>query len=238
MRNPSFKQGNQCRLKSPIKSGPMTLPVALGFDLLVFQHLISSYLVEVCGGCDLQLHACLFSVHAYSLEDELPPRYASPEETATAYKDMVQAANGRFHWFGETGVCAVLVESLRRKSGNLSRHQLSTSTVDDLSSLKKEEKKTRPSKVPFPKPTTLTLARMGFREQHQDGERIGCPKALLWRPSSGKAEIPPDLPTVVFGPGSVHRKERVESLHKKVSAKYCDIFPSVEMQVSPLLWCF
>ncbi|KAG8145635.1 hypothetical protein E2320_012157, partial [Naja naja] len=287
-------------------------------------HLISSYLVEVCGGCDLQLHACLFSVHAYSLEDELPPRYASPEETATAYKDMVQAANGRFHWFGETGInesddislilsemekavhyshkCAVLVESLRQKSGNLSRHQSSTSTVDELSSLKKEEKKTRPSKVPFPKPTTLTLARMGFREQHQDAKRISCPKALLWRPPSGKAEIPPeiqgkkpatnvtlfvglqpkqkhritqlssppeavfkksgkriipsvvlpneeeicstkswlskwslkklklDLPTVVFGPGSVHRKERVESLHKKVSAKYCDIFPSVEMQ--------
>ncbi|XP_026560381.1 von Willebrand factor A domain-containing protein 3A [Pseudonaja textilis] len=290
-------------------------------------HLISSYLAEVCGGCDLQLHACLFSVQAYSLEDELPPRYASLEETATAYKDMVQAANGRFHWFGETGInesddislilsemekavhyshkCAVLVESLRRKSGNLSRRQSLSSTVDDLSSPKKEDKKTRPSKVPFPKPTTLTLARMGCRQQHQDGERIGCPKALLWRPPSGKAEIPPvqpikeflqarkkskaknqppmslclldysgnknieavfrksgkriipsvvlpneeeicstkswlskwslkklklDLPTVLFGPGSVHRKERVESLHKKVSAKYCDIFPSVEMQ--------
>ncbi|XP_032086134.1 von Willebrand factor A domain-containing protein 3A [Thamnophis elegans] len=283
-------------------------------------HLVSSYLVEVCGGCDLQLHVCLFSVGTFSFEDDLPPRYASPEETAAAYKDMVQAAHGRFHWFGETGInesddislilsemekavhyshkCAMLVESLRQKSGNLSRNQ-SSSIVDDLSPLKKGENKTRSSKVPFPKPTALTLARM-----HQDGERIGSPKALSWRPPSGKAEIPPvqpikeiflarrklnskakkqpvtsvslldhknvealfkktgkslipsvalpneeeicstktwlgkwslkklklDLPTVVFGPGSVHRKERVESLHKKVSAKYCDIFPSVEMQ--------
>ncbi|XP_060548853.1 von Willebrand factor A domain-containing protein 3A isoform X1 [Pantherophis guttatus] len=286
-------------------------------------HHISSYLVEVCGGCDLQLHVCLFSIHAFKFEDDLPPRYASPEETATAYKDMVQAANGRFHWFGETGInesddislilsemekavhyshkCAMLVESLRQKSGNFSRNQ-SSSTVDDLSSLKKEEKKTRSSKVPFPKPTALTLARM-----HQDGERIGSPKTLSWRPPSGKAEIPPvqpikeiflarkklnpkskkqpvtsislldhsrsknieavfkksgkklipsvglpneeeicstktwlgkcslkklklDLPSLVFGPGSLHRKEMVESLHKKVSAKYCDIFPSVEMQ--------
>ncbi|XP_070617294.1 von Willebrand factor A domain-containing protein 3A isoform X2 [Erythrolamprus reginae] len=283
--------------------------------------IISSYLVEVCGGCDLQLHVCLFSVHAYSLEDELPPRYASPEETATAYKDMVQAANGRFHWFGETGInesdditlilsemekavhyshkCAMLVQSLKQKSGNFSRNS-SPSAADDLSSLKKEEKKARPSKIPFPKPTALSLARM-------NQESDSSPKALSWRPPSGKAEIPPvqpikeiflarkklnpkakkqpatsvsllehsrsknieadfkksgkrlvpsavlpneeeicstktwlskcslkklklDLPTVIFGPGSVHRKEKVESLHKKVSAKYCDIFPSVEMQ--------
>ncbi|XP_058013248.1 von Willebrand factor A domain-containing protein 3A isoform X2 [Ahaetulla prasina] len=286
-------------------------------------HLMSSYLLEVCGGCDLQLHVCLFSVRAFSFEDDLPPRYASPEETATAYKDLVQAANGRFHWFGETGInesddislilsemekavhyshkCAMLVESLRQKSGNFSRNQ-SSSTTDDLSSLKKEEKKTGLSKVPFPKPTALSLARM-----HQDGDKIGSPKALSWRPPSSKAEIPPvqpikeiflarrklnpkakkqlvtsiswldhsrgknietvfkksgnrlipsvglpneeeicstktwlgkcslkklklDLPSLVFGPGSIHRKEMVESLHKKVSAKYCDIFPSVEME--------
>ncbi|XP_029140920.1 von Willebrand factor A domain-containing protein 3A [Protobothrops mucrosquamatus] len=289
-------------------------------------HLISSYLVEVCGGCDLQLHVCLFSVNAYSFEEDPPPRYASPEETTTAYKEIVQAANGRFHCFGETGInesddislilsemekavnyshkCAVLVESLRQRSGNISRNQ-SPPITDDLSSLKKEEKKTRPSKLPFPKPTALTLARMV--KQRQDGERTGSPKALSWRPPSGKAEIPPvqpikeiflarkklnlkakrqpamsdslldhrqrknieavfkksgkrliaslmlpneedicstkawlskcslkklklDLATVVFGPGSVHRKQMVESLHKKVAAKYCDIFPSVEMQ--------
>lgn len=78
-------------------------PSHLVSTFFVFQHLISSYLVEVCGGCDLQLHVCLFSVNAYSFEEDPPPRYASPEETATAYKEIVQAAKGRFHCFGETG---------------------------------------------------------------------------------------------------------------------------------------
>ncbi|XP_015743008.2 von Willebrand factor A domain-containing protein 3A [Python bivittatus] len=294
-------------------------------------HLISSYLVEACGGCDLQLHACLFSVNAYSLEGDIPPRYASPNETAIAYKEIVQATKGRFHWFGETGInesddisiilsemekavnyshkCALLVESLRQRSGNILGNQ-SPFKEDDFSSLKKEEKKTRPSKLPFPKPTALTLARKNAQEQHQEGERNGSTKALSWRPPSGKAEIPPvqpikeiflarkklnfkakkqpeissfypsqrknigtvyknslnpksgkrlipsvvlpneeeisstkawlskysikklklDLPSLVFGPGSVHQKQMVESLRKKVSAKYCDIFPSVEVE--------
>lgn len=36
----------------------------------------------------------------------------------------------------------------------------------------------------------------------------------------------------MFGPSCTHRKKIVESLHKKVSAKYCTIFPSVEVNVS------
>ncbi|XP_013907971.1 PREDICTED: von Willebrand factor A domain-containing protein 3A-like [Thamnophis sirtalis] len=59
-------------------------------------------------------------------------------------------------------------------------------------------------------------------------EEICSTKTWLGKWSLKKLKL--DLPTVVFGPGSIHRKERVESLHKKVSAKYCDIFPSVEMQ--------
>ncbi|KAL7979204.1 hypothetical protein Chor_015228 [Crotalus horridus] len=126
------------------------------------EHLISSYLVEVCEGCDLQLHVCLFSVNAYSFEEDPPPRYASPEETATAYKEIVQAANGRFHCFGETGINESddisLILSEMEKAVNYSHK--SPPMTDDLSSLKKEEKKPRPSKLPFPKPTALTLARM------------------------------------------------------------------------------
>ena len=34
----------------------------------------------------------------------IPARYASPTETAIAFKEIVQAANGRFHWFGEAGM--------------------------------------------------------------------------------------------------------------------------------------
>ncbi|OXB81802.1 UNVERIFIED_CONTAM: hypothetical protein H355_014999 [Colinus virginianus] len=38
-----------------------------------------------------------------------------------------------------------------------------------------------------------------------------------------------ELPRLIFGPGCTHQKKIVESLHKKVSAKYCAIFPSVEI---------
>lgn len=34
----------------------------------------------------------------------IPARYATPTETAIAFKEIVQAANGRFHWFGEAGM--------------------------------------------------------------------------------------------------------------------------------------
>lgn len=61
-------------------------------------------MAEVCGGCDLQLHVCLFSIDALQLGDSIPPRYSSPNETAATFKEIAWAANGRFHWFGETGV--------------------------------------------------------------------------------------------------------------------------------------
>ncbi|NXN11315.1 VWA3A protein, partial [Indicator maculatus] len=102
-------------------------------------HTVSAYIAEVCRGFDLQLHVCLFSV----MEDidsnrMMPARYANPTETATAFKEIVQAAKGRFHWFGEAGIfesdditvlvseiekansysqkCAFLVESLKQRS--------------------------------------------------------------------------------------------------------------------------
>lgn len=100
----NVKPLNGLQARNQLHSCQTMLPVAFGLHLLVFQHLISSYLVEVCAGCELQLHVCLFSVNAYSFDEDPPPRYASPKETATAYKEIVQAADGRFHWFGETGV--------------------------------------------------------------------------------------------------------------------------------------
>uniref|UniRef100_A0A669QF54 von Willebrand factor A domain containing 3A n=1 Tax=Phasianus colchicus TaxID=9054 RepID=A0A669QF54_PHACC len=68
-------------------------------------HTISAYVAEACRGFDLQLHVCLFSV----MEDAdscgiIPARYATPTETVIAFKEIVQAANGRFHWFGEAGI--------------------------------------------------------------------------------------------------------------------------------------
>ncbi|NXS28256.1 VWA3A protein, partial [Pomatostomus ruficeps] len=102
-------------------------------------HTISAYVAEVCRGFDLQLHVCLFSVmKGIDSKGIVPARYANPRETAIAFKEIVQAANGRLHWFGEAGIfesdditsiisemekaknysqkCAFLVESLKQRS--------------------------------------------------------------------------------------------------------------------------
>lgn len=75
------------------------------FVFPVLQHTISAYVAEACGGFDLQLHVCLFSVtEGTDSSGIITARYASPRETASAFKEIVQAARGRFHWFGEAGM--------------------------------------------------------------------------------------------------------------------------------------
>ena len=60
-------------------------------------------MAEAYGGCDLQLNVCLFYVGEPQMDTTPPACYASRTDTATAYKEITQAARGRFHWFGETG---------------------------------------------------------------------------------------------------------------------------------------
>ncbi|KAM9372601.1 von Willebrand factor A domain-containing protein 3A [Phaethornis superciliosus] len=293
-------------------------------------HTISAYVAEVCRGFDLHLHISLFTVmQVIDSSGIIPARYASPIETATAYKEMVHAASGRFHWFGEEGIfesddiaiivsemekannysqkCAFLVESLKQRSVHQSVNPFIAE--GDSNVLTKKEKR-RPQKLPSPKPTALSLARKHIKDNHS-AERSASIRVLAWRPTSAKAEIPPaqaieelsqaenkrkrkprkqpefsvsvfytdkgrnvgtvyrkyakimairksvpsvtlpkkeeicsskewltkysirklklELPRLMFGPGCTHRKKTVESLHKKVSAKYCTIFPSVEI---------
>ncbi|KFP89190.1 von Willebrand factor A domain-containing protein 3A, partial [Acanthisitta chloris] len=292
-------------------------------------HTVSAYVAEVCRGFDLQLHVCLSSVMKdIDSTGIIPARYANPTETANAFKEIVQAAKGRFHWFGEAGVfesddithivsemekannysqkCAFLVQSLKQCSGNQSVNPL---PEGDSNVLMKQDKR-RPQKLPSPKPTALSLARMAVKDNH-GAERNTSVRVLAWRPPSAKAEIPParavkertqtestgkqksgkqpelsvsvfytdkgrnvgtvyqkypqikrirksvpsvtlpkeeeicsskkwltkysikklrlELPKLMFGPSCTHRNKTVEILHKKVSAKYCSIFPSAEI---------
>ncbi|XP_075755559.1 von Willebrand factor A domain-containing protein 3A isoform X2 [Pelodiscus sinensis] len=292
-------------------------------------HAVSAYVADVCGGCDLQLHVCLFSVHGFDSSGIIPSRYASPHETANTFRELAHAVNGRFHWFGETGIyesddisiivsemekavnysqkCALLVESLKQRSGTQLVNQFIPE--EDLKMLLKKEPVKAQKLVP-PKPTALTLARMNIKDSHEREKNVAL-RALIWRPTSAKAEIPPpqtikewpqasgkkkhkarkqpqislsvfyidkgknvgavyrkyptkksvkrpvpfailpkeeeicsskewlnkysikklklELPRMMFGPNCVHQKKMVASLRKKVSAKYCDIFPSVEI---------
>ncbi|NWR46361.1 VWA3A protein, partial [Regulus satrapa] len=102
-------------------------------------HTVSAYVAEACRGFDVRLHVCLFSMPEGTAPTGIAPaRYASPRETASAFREIVQAARGRFHWFGEAGIfesdditsiiseiekaknysqkCAFLVESLKQRS--------------------------------------------------------------------------------------------------------------------------
>ncbi|XP_071976659.1 von Willebrand factor A domain-containing protein 3A isoform X2 [Engystomops pustulosus] len=278
---------------------------------------VHAYLSEAASGCDLQLHACLFTIS----EDN------DRSDTACVLQDLAHVTNGRFHWFDDQDViesdditclvsemekavnyskkCAYLVESLKSRTGNKDEIQ----PLADVPVVSYQKEKQKPKKLPLPKPTALTLARMGIRDDEEVKKDPNI-KALLWRPNSAKADIPPaqpfkdwgftadkkvkqkkqqkpsvtsfytengkdigvvykdypktktvrkaipfivlpkeeeycstkawlkkfglkklklELTRLVFGPDCTHQKKLVPALHKKVSAKYCTIFPSVEI---------
>ncbi|XP_029432932.1 von Willebrand factor A domain-containing protein 3A [Rhinatrema bivittatum] len=288
-------------------------------------HTVDAYVAEVCGGCSLQLHVCLFTITSFDSDGSVPPRYASVKDTASCLKQIARAAHGRFHWFEETGIiesddinailsemekavnyskkCACLVESLKQRCGG----QAEQSFQEDERQMHFKRQKDRQQKLSSPKPTALTLARMNIKED-QHGEKKHAMRALMWRPNSAKAIIPAaqpvkewfqtgevkpkkqpktsfsvfytdkgksvgavfkkypkmktvrksipfvtlpkeeeicstkewlkmyslkklklELPRLMFGPDCNHQKKTVQSLNKKVSAKYCTIFPSVEV---------
>ncbi|KAL8175481.1 UNVERIFIED_CONTAM: hypothetical protein K2H54_026198, partial [Gekko kuhli] len=205
-------------------------------------HVISSFMAEACRGCDLQLHVSLFSTDNSLLDGDIPPRYASPEETALAFKTLVQAAGGRFHWFGETGIyesddiSSILSEM--ETAVNYSHKSARDGQDGDRSNSMKVFAWRPPSaKAEIPpgavykkhsKPKCMRKA-IPFVILPQEEERCSS-KEWLRKYSIKKLKL--DLPGIVFGPGCLHQKQMVESLRKKVSAKYCDIFPSIEMEAS------
>ncbi|KAE8579361.1 hypothetical protein XENTR_v10024015 [Xenopus tropicalis] len=283
-------------------------------------HTVSAYLSEATSGSDLQLHVCLFSVGEMNVEDLTE----DTNNTTGILKDLAHISNGRFHWFDEKGLiesddisflisemekamnysskCALLVESLKQRSG------IKEEVISEGEIITFPKEKYKLQKLPLPRPTALTLARMGAKEDQEGKKDL---KVLMWRPNSAKAEIPPaqpmkdrlqtstekkvngkkqskmsfdvfytengknvgvvykdypatktvrksvpfivlpkeeefcstklwlkkyslkklklELPKLMFGPDCTHQKKMVPTLHKKVSAKYCTIFPSIEV---------
>ncbi|XP_019368393.1 PREDICTED: von Willebrand factor A domain-containing protein 3A isoform X2 [Gavialis gangeticus] len=241
-------------------------------------HAVSAYVAEVCGGCDLQLHVCLFNITGdLDPSSIIPARYASPNETASIFKEIVCAANGRFHWFGETGIyesddISIIVSEMEKAVNYSQKNTRDNCDEEKNATIRALTWRPTSAKAEIPPSQPLKeWSQAGQKKKHKSrkqpeiaisafyidkGKNVGTvyrkypktkavrrsvPFAALpkeeemcsskeWLSKHGLKKLKLELPRIMFGPECLHQKKMVESLHKKVSAKYCTIFPSVEIK--------
>ncbi|XP_077086806.1 von Willebrand factor A domain-containing protein 3A isoform X2 [Siphateles boraxobius] len=273
---------------------------------------VTDYVSERCSVSNLNLHVCLFTG-----EEESARCHATRAETTRALSRLAHAGHGRFLWTTETGIvesddisaligemetaadycqkCSELLDSLIQKGSGRGSGETSFPSL-------KPQAWTRNAKLPCPRPTALSQARLESRQMSRLAQN-----GLAWRPNSSKAEIPAvqsadfstpagpsksagqrrtivsqsvffmedgnigvvfkkypkpksvrksintiklpkhedicstkqwlkrfgiknlklDLHKLISGPECCHHNKLVRSVQKRVSAKYCGIFPSI-----------
>ncbi|XP_072531298.1 von Willebrand factor A domain-containing protein 3A isoform X2 [Salminus brasiliensis] len=167
---------------------------------------VSAYVSEICSSPGLRIHVSLF---ARESEPAWHPttRYVTWAETAQVLRDLAHAGNGRFQWITDTGIvesddvialigemetaanywqkCCELVDSLVQRSSNKTDAEEAQSQECCSPALCSEAWPQGHNKLPPPRPTRLSLG----RTESKEGKR-----SPTWRPSSGKAVIPPAHP--------------------------------------------
>ncbi|XP_049644109.1 von Willebrand factor A domain-containing protein 3A [Suncus etruscus] len=168
--------------------------------------MISTYMAETCSGCNLQLNVCLFYTGEPQMGTTPPACYASRQDTATAYREVIQAVGGRFHWFGDTGIyesddikaitsemekalnysqkCALLVASLKNQSGKESE-----SSGPHKEKPKMLRSRNHPRKACAPKPSVPSGARMNTQDS-PDRKKSAPWKTQIWHPLSKATHWP------------------------------------------------
>ncbi|KAF3814206.1 hypothetical protein GH733_017822 [Mirounga leonina] len=142
--------------------------------------MLSAYMAEACGGCDLQLNVCLFYVGEPQMDITPPAHYASRTDTRAAYREVTQATAGRFHWFGDT-VCLTGVlpeEPVWKRTGKCSPPERKAKDV--------QAKKSAQETLFF-----QTHNSLGGQNDNPDREKSSSLQALTWGPLSSKAGAPP-----------------------------------------------
>ncbi|GAB5582999.1 von Willebrand factor A domain-containing protein 3A [Prionailurus iriomotensis] len=151
--------------------------------------MLSAYMAEACGGCDLQLNICLFYVGEPQMDIMPPARYASRTDTAAAYREITQATAGRFHWFGDTGIYESddinAIVSEMEKALNYSQKVCLTGVLTE------EPVWERSGKLSPPERKTKDVQAKNLKDD-RDRKKSSPLEALTWRPLSGKAGVPPD----------------------------------------------
>ncbi|XP_051857171.1 von Willebrand factor A domain-containing protein 3A [Antechinus flavipes] len=182
--------------------------------------IVSAYIAETCSGCDLKIHVCLFHISELEVDGTVPARYANRTDTASAYKEVTQASNGRFHWFGDTGIfesddinvislemekainysqkCALLVASLKNQCGNLAE-----SPPAPKEEPKVAKEKSQPRKLCCPKPTSLSLARMNNKS---DADKTVSTRNSTWHSNTSRPTITPGQPVKDWGSNKGKKK--------------------------------